>query len=47
LSLRGQIQNVFVAGWILLRLAHRTVDKFRKLEVGLRPVLEVALDLLG
>jgi hypothetical protein len=35
LNLRGQIQNVFVAGWILLRLAHRTVDKFKRLGVGL------------
>jgi hypothetical protein len=35
LNLRMQMQNVFVAGWILLELAHRTVDKFKRLGVEL------------
>jgi hypothetical protein len=47
LSLKGQMQNVFVAGWILLRLAHRIGGRCKRLVVGLQPVLEVVLDLLG
>jgi hypothetical protein len=47
LNLRGQIQNVFVAGWILLRLAHKIGSRCKRQGVGLRPVLEVVLGLLG